>query len=406
MEELRQELLNTQFNQMIGAMGNVSPEQMQAMKDMFNALNRMLEQREAGEPNDRRSNSSWSSTANSSPKPADARRVARADGAADGADAGDAQLDDARAAGAAAGPRRSAHGRHGPALQVEPLVEQPAAGVPGRGLGRALQLPGPGPARLRPGGATAATNSATSTRWRTCCAGASPGALADVDMDRAAELLGADSARSLERLAELAKTLEQAGLIEQKEGRSNSRPRACAGSAATRCATCSRSWPRTAWARTRSTRSASVTSAASRPSSTSSATTSTSTSRATVGNAIRRNGARLARAAHARGLRDRAHRDDDAVGDGADGRPVAVDADARQLPRGEEGRDGVALADLLAVPPRLPRHRRLLRSRARAQARAPARGVVGLRVRHEHAARVPAGAAAAGAADRARSRSS
>src|SRR5205085_8330158 len=46
MEELKQELLNTQFNQMMGSMGNVSPEQMQAMKDMFNALNRMLEQRE------------------------------------------------------------------------------------------------------------------------------------------------------------------------------------------------------------------------------------------------------------------------------------------------------------------------------------------------------------------------
>ena len=52
MEELKQELLNTQFNQMAGAMGNVSPEHMQAMKDMFNALNRMLEQREAGEPID------------------------------------------------------------------------------------------------------------------------------------------------------------------------------------------------------------------------------------------------------------------------------------------------------------------------------------------------------------------
>ena len=52
MEELKQELLNTQFNQMMGAMGNVSPDQIQEMKDMFNALNRMLEQREAGEPID------------------------------------------------------------------------------------------------------------------------------------------------------------------------------------------------------------------------------------------------------------------------------------------------------------------------------------------------------------------
>src|SRR5438477_2176110 len=48
---------------------------------------------------------------------------------------------------------------------------------------------------------------------------ASPGALADVDIDRARDLLGDDGARSLERLAELAKMLEEAGLIEQKEGR-------------------------------------------------------------------------------------------------------------------------------------------------------------------------------------------
>ena len=46
-----------------------------------------------------------------------------------------------------------------------------------------------------------------------------PGELAEVDLDRARELLGDDAARSLERLAELAKMLEEAGLIEQREGR-------------------------------------------------------------------------------------------------------------------------------------------------------------------------------------------
>jgi uncharacterized protein with von Willebrand factor type A (vWA) domain len=46
-----------------------------------------------------------------------------------------------------------------------------------------------------------------------------PGALAEADIDRARELLGDDAARSLERLAELAKMLEQAGLIENREGR-------------------------------------------------------------------------------------------------------------------------------------------------------------------------------------------
>jgi uncharacterized protein with von Willebrand factor type A (vWA) domain len=53
----------------------------------------------------------------------------------------------------------------------------------------------------------------------------SPGALADVDIDKARDLLGDDGARSLERLAELAKMLEEAGLIEQKEGRFELTPR-------------------------------------------------------------------------------------------------------------------------------------------------------------------------------------
>jgi uncharacterized protein with von Willebrand factor type A (vWA) domain len=46
-----------------------------------------------------------------------------------------------------------------------------------------------------------------------------PGALAEADMDRVRDLMGDDAAKSLSRLAELTKMLEEAGLIEQKEGR-------------------------------------------------------------------------------------------------------------------------------------------------------------------------------------------
>ncbi len=47
---------------------------------------------------------------------------------------------------------------------------------------------------------------------------ASPGALAEVDVERARQLLGDDVADSLDRLAQLARQLEDAGLIEQREG--------------------------------------------------------------------------------------------------------------------------------------------------------------------------------------------
>ena len=52
-----------------------------------------------------------------------------------------------------------------------------------------------------------------------------PGALAEADMERVRDLLGDDAARSLERLSELTKMLEEAGLIENKEGRLELTPR-------------------------------------------------------------------------------------------------------------------------------------------------------------------------------------
>src|SRR5437763_3351591 len=48
MDKLRQQLMQSYFNQMAGAMQDVSPEQMQRMKDMLSALNQMLEQRARG----------------------------------------------------------------------------------------------------------------------------------------------------------------------------------------------------------------------------------------------------------------------------------------------------------------------------------------------------------------------
>jgi uncharacterized protein with von Willebrand factor type A (vWA) domain len=52
-----------------------------------------------------------------------------------------------------------------------------------------------------------------------------PGALAEVDLERARQLLGNDSAASLAELSKLAKRLEDAGLVENHEGRLELTPR-------------------------------------------------------------------------------------------------------------------------------------------------------------------------------------
>jgi uncharacterized protein with von Willebrand factor type A (vWA) domain len=54
---------------------------------------------------------------------------------------------------------------------------------------------------------------------------ASPGALAEVDLDRVRDLLGDDAAASLDRLAELTRQLTEAGLVDQREGRLELTPR-------------------------------------------------------------------------------------------------------------------------------------------------------------------------------------
>ena len=55
---------------------------------------------------------------------------------------------------------------------------------------------------------------------------ASPGALAEADTEAVRRLLGDDAAESLERMAEVARMLEEAGLIENHEGRFDLTPRA------------------------------------------------------------------------------------------------------------------------------------------------------------------------------------
>src|SRR5207237_323575 len=52
MDRLRQQLMQSYFNQMSGALSDVGPEQMQRMKDMLAGLNDLLQMREQGQDTD------------------------------------------------------------------------------------------------------------------------------------------------------------------------------------------------------------------------------------------------------------------------------------------------------------------------------------------------------------------
>ncbi len=220
MEELKKELLNTQFNQMMGSMGDVSPEQMQGMKDMFNALNRMLEQREAGQPIDPSFEAfmqQYGEYFPDNPQTLDELLESMAQQMA----AMQAMLNSmspeqrAQLQGLAEALMEDMDLK----WQVDRLSANLQQAFPGAGWERRYNFQGQDP--LGFGEASSLLNELgdLDSLENLLRQASSPGALADVDLDRAAELLGSDAAKSLEKLADMAKQLEQAGLIEQKEGR-------------------------------------------------------------------------------------------------------------------------------------------------------------------------------------------
>ena len=93
------------------------------------------------------------------------------------------------------------------------------------------------------------------------------------------------------------------------------------------------------------------------------------------------------------GLRDSSHRAHDADGDRPAHRPEPLHGHVRQLRSGQEGRPRALLAHSQPVPTRLPPHHRLLRLRHGHRYRRPRRPhMERLGLRHEHAARAHAGA--------------
>ncbi|MEY2399049.1 MAG: hypothetical protein QOJ00_2223 [Actinomycetota bacterium] len=220
MEELKQELLNTQFNQMAGAMGNVSPENMQAMKDMFNALNRMLEQREAGEPIDpsfEQFMDQYGGFFPQNPQTLDELLEQMAQQMAQMQAMLNSMTPEQRAQ--LQGLAEQLMEDMDLKWQVDRLSANLQQAFPAAGWDRRYNFSGQDP--LGFGEASDLLNELgdLDSLENLLRQASSPGALADVDLDRAAELLGPDAAKSLDKLAELAKTLEQSGLIEQKEGR-------------------------------------------------------------------------------------------------------------------------------------------------------------------------------------------
>ncbi|GAC1317732.1 MAG: VWA domain-containing protein [Acidimicrobiales bacterium] len=227
MEELRQELVQSYFNQMSGALQNLDPAAMQRMKDMFDALNTMMEQREAGEPLDPSFEAFMDRYGDFFPEnPANLDELLE-------------QLAQQMAAMQAMLNSMSPEQR----AQLQGLAQQLfedmdlqwqmsrlqanlQSAVPGAGWDQRYNFNGQDPLGFaEAAGLMNELGDLDQLENLLRNAQSSPGALADVDVERARELLGDEAARSLDQLSELARMLEDAGLIEQKEGRLELTPR-------------------------------------------------------------------------------------------------------------------------------------------------------------------------------------
>src|SRR4051794_8882602 len=218
MDKLRQQLMQSYFNQMAGAMQDVSPEQMQRMKDMLSALNQMLEQRANGqEPDFESFMEQFGDFFPGNPQNLDELLEQMAEQMA----AMQAMLNSmtpeqrAQLQGLAEQLLEDMDLR----WQVDQLGEHLRGLFPQMGWDRKYNFSGQDPLGFVEAAQLMDKLGDIDQLENLMRSATSPGALAEVDIDKARDLLGDDDARSLERLAELAKMLEEAGLIEQKEGR-------------------------------------------------------------------------------------------------------------------------------------------------------------------------------------------
>ncbi|MFP5317442.1 MAG: VWA domain-containing protein [Acidimicrobiia bacterium] len=225
-ESLRSQILASRFNRMADALQNMSPEDVQRFKDMLSALNAMLDQRARGEDTDeafQQFMQQYGDFFPGDPQSLDelleqmARQMAAMQSLlnsmtpeqrADLRALSDALLDDIDLR-----------------WQLDQLGRNLAQAFPQMGWHRGYPMEGTDPLGLVEGARLMDELGQLDQLEHLLRSATSPSQLAEVDLDAARALLGDDSARDLERLAELARLLEEAGLIATKEGRYELTPR-------------------------------------------------------------------------------------------------------------------------------------------------------------------------------------
>jgi uncharacterized protein with von Willebrand factor type A (vWA) domain len=218
MDQLRQQLMQQTVDQMTDAMQSMTPEAMQRMKDMMAALNEMIERRANGEdPQFEQFMEQFGDFFPDNPQNLDelleqmAQRMAAMQAMLNSMtpeqraqlqQLSDQLLDDMDLR-----------------WQMEQLGQSLRSMYPQMNWGQSYEFEGSDPMGMGQAMQTMQELGDLDRLENLMRNATNPAALAEADMDRVRDLLGDDAARSLERLAELTKMLQEAGLIDNKEGR-------------------------------------------------------------------------------------------------------------------------------------------------------------------------------------------
>ena len=224
MERLREQLMQQVVDQMSEGMQGMSPQDMQRMKDMLAGLNEMLERRQRGEdPGFEQFMEQFGDFFPENPQTLDellevlARRMAAMQAMlasmtpeqrAQMQQLTDQLLDDMDLR-----------------WQLDQLGSNLRGMFPQMNWGQSYDFDGQDPMGFSQAMQTMQDLGDLDQLEHLLQCATNPAALAEADMERVRDLLGDDAARSLERLSQLTKMLEEAGLIENKEGRLELTPR-------------------------------------------------------------------------------------------------------------------------------------------------------------------------------------
>lgn len=223
-DRLREQLMQQYVDQMSGAVENLSPEDMARMKDMFAELNQMLEARQRGEePDFDGFMERFGDFFPENPRNLDelleimAQRMAAAQ----------AMLNSMTPEQRAQMQALSDQLLEDMDLrwQMDQLGQNLAQMFPDMNWNRRYDFSGSDPLSMGEANQLLQELGDIDQLENLLKGATNPGALAEVDLDRARRLLGDDAAKSLDAMSKLAKRLEESGLVENKEGRLELTPR-------------------------------------------------------------------------------------------------------------------------------------------------------------------------------------